>query len=120
MTALQDFINEHSIALRASLGFILHALSTLFVDTEYSVRKKLKEFLIELYEQITSEEMGPFLPTLLAYLSSALSHIQEDIRMDGLMFLESLLKRYQVLLKEYAPSVSLFFKKKIQNFFLKK
>ena len=107
INGLADMLISHPHLLNTSaLSLIVNGLSKLFVDDDRIVRKTLALFCKDFFTQITTIQMTPFISILMAYISSAMNHIYEDIRLDGLLFLDVFVKVYPELINEYAEKVN--------------
>ena len=82
------------------------------------VRKLLlgffKEYLptlnqVMMFLFILKEDVMPFLPLVVAYLCASMTHIYDDIRMDGLRFLQLWLSQCKEVLSKFGERVSCFF-----------
>ncbi|ORX63215.1 hypothetical protein DM01DRAFT_1331283 [Hesseltinella vesiculosa] len=88
LSGMQELLGKHPELIVTSLGEIVKGIVKLFIDSDRDVRKALHKFLQETFANIEKVEIVPFVPLLLVYTSSALTHIMEDIRMDGTKLLE--------------------------------
>ncbi|KAK9719110.1 rRNA processing protein [Basidiobolus ranarum] len=83
----QDLLNRHPHVLRGSLGTLINTMTRLLVDDDEAVRKGVHTFFSEFLPQLDQSDLHPFLPLLIVYTCSAMTHIHEDIRTDALKFL---------------------------------
>ncbi|KAF8932113.1 hypothetical protein BGZ58_007226 [Dissophora ornata] len=58
------------------------------IDDSSIVRKALQTFLAEFVPMLDPRDIHPFLPLLIVYTCSAMTHILEDIREDALKFMD--------------------------------
>ncbi|KND03679.1 uncharacterized protein SPPG_01147 [Spizellomyces punctatus DAOM BR117] len=105
LVGIKDLHNRHPEALHAHLSTLLDALSKLLVDDDGNVRKTLLSFLKDLMPTIPKGHFRPFMSLLMAYTCSAMTHISEDIRLDGLRFLRIWQDNYPDLIATYADKV---------------
>ncbi|RKO90901.1 hypothetical protein BDK51DRAFT_31444 [Blyttiomyces helicus] len=78
---IRDLYNKHPEALHTNLSLVLEGLTRLIVD---------------------EDSFRPFVALVMAYTSSAMTHITEDIRLDGLKFLGVWLQYYPTLVTPFA------------------
>ncbi|KAI8059528.1 hypothetical protein BC940DRAFT_313503 [Gongronella butleri] len=88
LAGMQELLGQHQHLLVGSLSAIVNGIVKLFIDDDRDVRKALHKFLQETFVHVDSKDLAPFVPLLLVYTSSALTHIMEDIRMDGVKLLD--------------------------------
>ncbi|TPX68577.1 hypothetical protein SpCBS45565_g03067 [Spizellomyces sp. 'palustris'] len=105
LVGIKDLQNRHPEALHAHLSTLFDALSRLLVDDDGNVRKTLLSFLKELMPTVPKGHFRPFMSLLMAYTCSAMTHISEDIRLDGLKFLRIWQDNYPALIATYADKV---------------
>ncbi|CAI2181828.1 19975_t:CDS:10 [Funneliformis geosporum] len=65
-----------------------HILSQSLSSVDKFVRTTLLSFFTEILISIDKSELRPFLPLLIIYTCSAMTHIYEDIRVDAIKFME--------------------------------
>ncbi|CAG8553939.1 10247_t:CDS:2 [Acaulospora colombiana] len=65
-----------------------HALSESLTTIDKNVRRTLLAFLTEFMPSMPKSDLKPFLPLLIVYTCSAMTHIYEDIRIDAIKFIE--------------------------------
>ncbi|KAF0348295.1 Pre-rRNA-processing protein IPI1 [Gigaspora margarita] len=85
---LRDFFHKHPSILSRSLSTIVNPLSRLLVDDDRGVRRSLLAFFTEFFLKVQKFELRPFLPLLIIYTCSAMTHIYDDIRTDSIKFME--------------------------------
>lgn len=64
-----------------SLSQVIHVTAKTMLDTEARCRKALAEFYNT--SEIPSQSYKPFIPLLMSYTCSALTHVSPEIRFDG-------------------------------------
>ena len=98
-------INTPADIIPQHLSLIIPSLSQCIVDEDSSVRKSTMAILFkEVSTRMESCQMGdrmrPFLPLILAYIGSALHSLDQDVRYDGCVALETLCNHYHDLFME--------------------
>ncbi|KAJ3108840.1 Testis-expressed sequence 10 protein [Phlyctochytrium planicorne] len=84
------------------LGDVLKGLIPVVLDKNDDVRKKLRETLASLVSICDEVFIKPFVNFIVAYLSSGLNHIDEDIRMDSVFILRTFIDKYTTIYREHA------------------
>ncbi|RHZ46096.1 hypothetical protein Glove_634g10 [Diversispora epigaea] len=107
---LKDFFYKHPHILTESLSVIINSLARLLIDDEKIVRKTLLSFFREFMPNVQKSDLKPFIPLLIIFTCSAMTHIYEDIRADAIKFME--------IWTTVAPDVVVngFWQKVIQNY----
>ncbi|KAG0225287.1 hypothetical protein BGW42_004514 [Actinomortierella wolfii] len=85
---LKDLFHRHPHLLPLHLGTLVNAIVRLLIDDSSVVRKALHTFLSEFTPMLHPRDIHPFLPLLIVYTCSAMTHILEDIREDALQFMD--------------------------------
>ncbi|KAF9974779.1 hypothetical protein BGZ73_001773 [Actinomortierella ambigua] len=85
---LKDLFHRHPHLLPLHLGTLVNAIVRLLIDDSSVVRKALQSFLSEFTPMLHPRDIHPFLPLLIVYTCSAMTHILEDIREDALKFMD--------------------------------
>ncbi|CAO3637389.1 unnamed protein product [Cunninghamella echinulata] len=88
LSGLQELCGRNPTLLVSSLGNIVNGIVRLFIDDDFEVRKSLMKFLNETFITIDVKELEPFVPLLIIYTCSAMTHIMEDIRLDAIKLLD--------------------------------
>ncbi|KAG0255882.1 hypothetical protein BG011_004875 [Mortierella polycephala] len=88
LLGLRDLFHRHPHLLPLHLGVLVNAVVRLLIDDSSVVRKALQTFLAEFIPMLHSRDVHPFLPLLIVYTCSAMTHILEDIREDALKFMD--------------------------------
>ncbi|KAI9496682.1 hypothetical protein BDB00DRAFT_758106, partial [Zychaea mexicana] len=88
MLGLQELCATHPETLTSSLGTVVNGILKLFVDDDREVRKALLAFLQEAMPTVDKVNLAPFLPLLVMYTCSAMSHIFEDVRLDAVKLMD--------------------------------
>lgn len=97
---LKDLLSQYPFIIDAHLSNILSELAAVFTDKDSSVRKAAVCLLQFLAPKIRAEHISPFFPLMSAHLSSAMTHISEEIQEDSLKVLDIFLKEYPTLLRD--------------------
>ncbi|KAM3823054.1 testis-expressed protein 10 isoform 3-T4 [Vipera latastei] len=97
---LKDLLSQYPFIMDAHLSNILSELAAVFTDKDSSVRKAVVCLLQFLAPKIRAEHISPFFPLMSAHLSSAMTHISEEIQEDSLKILDIFLKEYPTLLRD--------------------
>ncbi|CAG8442068.1 8043_t:CDS:10 [Ambispora leptoticha] len=84
---LADYFHRYPFMLPRSLSNVINATVRLLVDEDISVRKSLFSFFQEFLPALNKMDLIPFLPLLIIYTCSGMTHIYEDIRIDALKFM---------------------------------
>ncbi|CAO3596071.1 unnamed protein product [Absidia cylindrospora] len=79
LAGLQELFARHPGMLVSSLSTIVNGIVKLFIDDDRDVRKALLKFLEETFTQVDKVDLEPFVPLLIIYTCSAMTHIIEDI-----------------------------------------
>ncbi|KAI7861883.1 hypothetical protein BDF14DRAFT_1897792 [Spinellus fusiger] len=85
---LRELCTMHPSLLTSSLSAVVNAIIKLFMDGERDVRKAVVAFVSECFEPIDKVELQPFLPLLIMYTCSAMTHIYEDVRLDAIRLID--------------------------------
>ncbi|KAL0086680.1 Rix1 complex component [Phycomyces blakesleeanus] len=85
---MRDLCSDNPQILVSSLSTVVNSVLRLFMDDERDVRKALLSFLRDCFEPIDKIELQPFLPLLVIYTCSAMTHIFEDIRLDAIRLID--------------------------------
>ncbi|RIA91473.1 Rix1 complex component [Glomus cerebriforme] len=85
---LKDFFHVNPNILSQSSSLVVNSLLRLLIDDNKFVRTTLLSFFTEFFVPMEKSELRPFLPLLIIYTCSAMTHIYEDIRADSIKFME--------------------------------
>ncbi|KAF9570991.1 hypothetical protein EC968_001132 [Mortierella alpina] len=88
LLGLRDLFHRHPHLLPLHLGVLVNSIVRLLIDDSSVVRKALQTFLGEFIPMLHARDVHPFLPLLIVYTCSAMTHILEDIREDALKFMD--------------------------------
>ena len=95
---LKDLLELHPRQMHLGINIILEKIAPLLTDSESSVRKSVFILLKYLISNISTSQIEPFVPLLVAHTSSAMTHIRDDIRHDSLQFIDFFLLSFPELL----------------------
>uniref|UniRef100_UPI00358F99A6 testis-expressed protein 10 isoform X2 n=1 Tax=Myxine glutinosa TaxID=7769 RepID=UPI00358F99A6 len=98
LTGIQELLDQHPEMLKQNLGSLLAETSSLLIDTEPLVRHKAVFLLRELATRPAPTCFIPFFPTVMAHLSTAMTHLNDGVRLDSLDALDILLETFPHLL----------------------
>ncbi|KAL4211496.1 Rix1 complex component [Rhizopus microsporus] len=87
LLGLGDICSKNPELLISSLGQVVNGLLKLFIDEDRDVRKATLNYLQETFVEIDKVELQPFMPILIMYTCSAMTHIFEDVRLDAVKFM---------------------------------
>ncbi|KAI8334562.1 Rix1 complex component [Chlamydoabsidia padenii] len=88
LSGLQELFSRHPHLLVSSLSTVVNGIVKLFIDDDRDVRKALLKFLNDSFTQVAKVDLEPFVPLLIIYTCSAMTHIMEDIRLDAIKLLD--------------------------------
>ncbi|KAF9336874.1 hypothetical protein BG006_007097 [Podila minutissima] len=88
LLGLRDLFHRHPHLLPLHLGVLINTAVRLLIDDSIVVRRALQTFLGEFVPMLHPRDIHPFLPLLIVYTCSAMTHILEDIREDALKFMD--------------------------------
>ncbi|KAG0378941.1 hypothetical protein BGX24_002328 [Mortierella sp. AD032] len=88
LLGLRDLFHRHPHLLPLHLGVLVNSVVRLLIDDSGVVRKALQNFLGEFVPMLHARDIHPFLPLLIVYTCSAMTHILDDIREDALKFMD--------------------------------
>ncbi|KAF9083115.1 hypothetical protein BGX23_011775 [Mortierella sp. AD031] len=88
LLGLRDLFHRHPHLLPLHLGVLVNTVVRLLIDDSSVVRKALQNFLGEFIPMLHARDIHPFLPLLIVYTCSAMTHILDDIREDALKFMD--------------------------------
>ncbi|CAG8574334.1 108_t:CDS:10 [Ambispora gerdemannii] len=85
---LVDYFHRYPSILPRSLSNVINATVRLLIDEDKCVRKSLFAFFQEFLPTLNKMDLIPFLPLLIIYTCSGMTHIYEDIKIDALKFMD--------------------------------
>lgn len=102
--ALKSMVGD-STMIAGNIGRITNAVARVLIDENDQARKAIITLASDLFEQVSHNAMIPFFATLILFTRSALTHINERIRLDGLKFVKLLSGAYPALVSKYGLSL---------------
>ncbi|KAI5636265.1 rix1 complex component involved in 60S ribosome maturation domain-containing protein [Phthorimaea operculella] len=91
LNGLKELITGHPQVLEQSLGQFILGVTPLILNIEKVVRHEALKVLHLLLSNVTAEKIEPFFDIMSTYLRSAMTHIDNRIQEDSLLFLDVLL-----------------------------
>ncbi|KAK9808862.1 hypothetical protein WJX72_005380 [[Myrmecia] bisecta] len=92
LLGLVDLLKKHPKELKRHTGPVLEKLAERITDVDKAVREALRGLLAgAVLPLLAGGAIVPFLPLLVAHVSSAMTHLANDVRADALGFLEVLM-----------------------------
>ncbi|XP_068633857.1 testis-expressed protein 10 [Battus philenor] len=91
LAGLKELITTHSNCIEENLGQFIHGVTPLVLNIEKTVRRESIKVVHLVLTNVVSEKLDPFFDVLSTYLRSALTHIDNRIQEDSLLFLDVLL-----------------------------
>ncbi|CAG8653340.1 3912_t:CDS:2, partial [Paraglomus occultum] len=88
LLGLKDLFNRYPQILPASLSLVINTIVRLLVDEDATLRRILLSFMNEFIPILSENDFRPYLPLLIIYTCSAMTHIHEDIRTDAIKFMD--------------------------------
>ncbi|KAI9595094.1 hypothetical protein BDF19DRAFT_442172 [Syncephalis fuscata] len=92
LNGLCELFRMHPGLLATSLSSIVNIMASLLVDEDNQVRKALYSLLEEFLPTLDKTNLAPFLPVLVVYTRSAMTHLNETIQAGSLLFLDLWIK----------------------------
>ena len=103
--SLKNFFLQYPSSLHQKLSIVIPKLLSKSMDLHYSVRKNFLSCLEHIFQNSGSTEIQPFFPVVMAHLSCAMTHINEEIQTDSLKFLGLCLDLFPLLFLENCEKV---------------
>eukprot|EP00947_MAST-08B_sp_MAST-8B-sp1_P001019 g1019.t1 len=99
---LRDLFGRHPQAIAPNLGRVLEAVLECTVDTDAQVREALRALLEPMLAAVPGRALEPFLPLIVAYLASATTAMDGDVRVGAVLTADVLLRAVPGLFAEHA------------------
>lgn len=109
LVGLKDLIEKHPGVLKENLNDIFQRVLGKITDIESTVRRAFLSLIWSSFRGLTEEEIAPFFPNVVAYLCSAMTHLNEGVRLDSMKFLDHCLRYYPRLLSNHSKNIILNF-----------
>lgn len=107
---LKDIVSQHSlIALNIQLNTLLKGIAVLVLDKEKAIRRESLKALHIILASVSKEQLLPFSDILISYLTCAMTHIDQNIMEDSLLFLDLLIQYCNVSLANNSHKILLYF-----------
>lgn len=97
LVALGDVTQRRPAEVKAHAAAVIEALAARISDADAAVRSELHTLLQAVLPLLPSTMLGPFVPLLMAQISSAMTHMLLEIRTDALQYLD--------LFTQHSPAV---------------
>eukprot|EP01122_Echinamoeba_exundans_P011327 TRINITY_DN4459_c0_g1_i1.p1 TRINITY_DN4459_c0_g1~~TRINITY_DN4459_c0_g1_i1.p1 ORF type:complete len:1014 (-),score=207.45 TRINITY_DN4459_c0_g1_i1:937-3978(-) len=94
---MRDLLTKYPHLLDLHLAEICERVVECIVDLERNVRQALHTFLAGLFPLVSEEVIAPFFPLFIVYMTSALTHLKQSIRVDALGFINIWIKHFPAL-----------------------
>ncbi|KAG8928396.1 hypothetical protein FRC03_012359 [Tulasnella sp. 419] len=91
IAGLRELLEAHPELMGSSLGVLLQATVRAMIDEDSSVRKALLQLFSWIIPLVSKENLVPHVAFVLLHITSAMSHIFPEIRVDAVRFLDILL-----------------------------
>ena len=105
LSNLKDLFQKQPGVLREQLNAVLQRILGLATDLEGSVRKSFLMLILLIFKSISETGISPFFGRIVAYLCSAMTHLNEGIRLDSMKFLDLCLEYFPHLVKENPKNI---------------
>ncbi|XP_028399704.1 testis-expressed protein 10-like [Dendronephthya gigantea] len=109
LLGLKDLFQKHPGILKSNLNAVLQRILSLTTDIESSVRKSFLAIISLVFKTLSETEILPFFSNVMAYLCSAMTHLNESIRLDSLKFLDLCLEHFPQLVKANPKNIIMNF-----------
>eukprot|EP00842_Homolaphlyctis_polyrhiza_P003455 jgi/Hompol1/410/HPOL_004370-RA len=99
LAQMQDLLTSEGTEFAVlNLASVANEVLALILDENHSVRNTLLTFLSAYFSWIDEVAIKPFGAIIVAYASSAMSHITDTVRVDGLRLLKLTLSRFPAII----------------------
>ncbi|KAJ3363049.1 Testis-expressed sequence 10 protein [Allomyces javanicus] len=105
LAGISELMDAHDTLLYQHLGTIMEALVPTMNDESPSVRTALLTHMKRVLSSLDSQHIHPFVALFMMYLTSAMTHIFEDIRVDALRFLDLWIEQCPHLLLPHTSQI---------------
>uniref|UniRef100_A0A7S3D3X0 Pre-rRNA-processing protein Ipi1 N-terminal domain-containing protein n=1 Tax=Palpitomonas bilix TaxID=652834 RepID=A0A7S3D3X0_9EUKA len=110
LEGMLELYEQHPKAMLQSIGRVCEIIFKLLTDGDGGVRSSLYRLLFAFFDEkkgnLVIHRLVPFGPRFMGHITAALSHVQEDIRLDGVVFLLLLLNdELRVFIKDQEVEV---------------
>jgi len=105
LAGLRELTAAHPDTLRMSAGLLLERLAQMVPDDDRTVRAHLRVTLCKVLGALGLAAAAPFMPLLVAYVCSGMTHPLEPIRADSVELASALLVQYPPLSRRFARRI---------------
>lgn len=91
---IREILSLHSSLLVTDAASLVPELSRCIGDDDAAVRKQLHQLLAWMLPQVPAQLLSPYHNTLLLFITSALSHIYPEVRLDAIKVLDICLENF--------------------------
>ena len=98
IAGLRELVINFPDIVDQNLAAILEKSSELFIDKDAAVRQGVIRLLKAYLPKVTEKQISPFFPLLCAHLCCAMTHIYDEIQIDSLSVLDTLLETFPHLM----------------------
>ncbi|XP_058794298.1 testis-expressed protein 10 homolog [Phymastichus coffea] len=107
---LKEIISRNSVdVLNIQLNILFKGITILVLDKEKAIRRESLKALSFILASISKDQLLPFCDILISYLTCAMTHIDQNIMEDSLLFLDILLQYCSVPLANNSHKILLYF-----------
>ena len=90
---LKEILSEHAVdVLNIQLNVLLKGIAALTLDKEKAIRRESLKALNLVLSPVSKDQLLPFSNILVSYLTCAMTHIDQNIMEDSLLFLDILIQ----------------------------
>ena len=115
LLGLKDLAERHPHVFKDNLNEVLRSTLGLITDLEYSVRKTFLTIFVTLFRTLSETELSPFFGSIIAYLCSAMTHLNDGVRLDSMKFLDLCLQYFPQLVRANAKNIIVDFMNMISS-----
>ena len=91
LEGLQELLTAHKELVETNLGLIIHRLAPILSEKESKLRQAGVPLIENILAQVNSSALEPQYPVLCAHLCCGLSHINDDIQLESIRVLDSII-----------------------------
>ncbi|XP_031497298.1 uncharacterized protein LOC116262258 isoform X2 [Nymphaea colorata] len=109
LMGLRDLSLHHLGELKLHTAVIVETLSLLISDPDKGVREMLHSFLLTIFRGLKEDIKTPIISRMMLHIFNAMTHLQPDIRLMALKFLD-------LIVQHYPSSICLHIDKVLDNY----
>ncbi|XP_011496792.1 PREDICTED: testis-expressed sequence 10 protein homolog [Ceratosolen solmsi marchali] len=107
---LKEIVSQHTVdILNVQLSELLKGISALILDKEKAIRRESLKALNLILNAVSKDQLIPFCNILISYLTCAMTHINQNIMEDSLLFLDILIQYCSNFLASNGHKILLYF-----------